>query len=199
MRWIIGVLIALALVAGVIAFWPRADSDASRVTGAVGSMTTTTTSTTPTSTPTTRPPQTTTSSDEGSHVVETVEEAEDILRELWFGWFEGIYNQDEDRIREVVATDGFLAAGLDAFGTLEFISPPTRTGMKFRKLEILIADEQCLAVWSTTAPAYLDIETSRSGVEVLRRTETGWRFMSAWKLKGDLWQGDCEAELQPLS
>ncbi|MGH8950519.1 MAG: hypothetical protein ACRDX9_03750, partial [Acidimicrobiia bacterium] len=96
-RRLIAGLIVVGLAVGIWALWPRGESDPTPTTLPIAVETTTTTQVT-----TTTSAATTTT--DGSHVVTTVEEAEAILRDLWFGWFEGIYNQDEDRIREVVGT-----------------------------------------------------------------------------------------------
>src|SRR3990172_2759115 len=95
-RRLVAGLIVVGLAIGVWALWPRGEPDPSPTTtvNAVASTTTTTTVAN----------LTTTSTTAESHVVTTVEEAEAVLRQLWLGWFEGIYNQDEERIREVVAT-----------------------------------------------------------------------------------------------
>jgi hypothetical protein len=195
MRRVIAALIVVGLTIAVILLWPSPTAEIPPDT--IAGATTTTTTTSPTTT--TVPDTTTTSAVEGSHVVETVEEAEEILRELWFGWFEGIYHQDEDRIREVVATQAFLDAGVNAFGNLPFTAEPSREGLDFEELEILLTSAECLAVWSVSTTSFLDTDEARSGVEVLRLFDGEWRFASAWRFRNDLWEGDCEAELSSLS
>jgi len=130
-----------------------------------------------------------------SHVVETVEEAEEILRELWFGWFEGIYNQDEDRIREVVATEEFLSAGIEAFDTLEFTSPPTPEAISFDDTELLEATAECIAIWTTGRVEFLGSNRENTGVDIVRRINNTWQILSTWLYKEDLWQADCESRL----
>jgi hypothetical protein len=192
MRIVIAAVIVVGLALGVFLLWPDGEPDDPPDTLATPSTTT------PTSeTPSTTDAGTTTSVD-GTQVVETVEEAEAILRELWFGWFEGIYNEDEDRIREVVATTAFLNAGVNAFAQLEFSSVPTADGLAFDELEILESSPDCLAVWSVTTPSFMSVAEPRSGVEVLRFADDGWKFASSWRFKEDLWEADCEAELLPL-
>jgi predicted RNase H-like HicB family nuclease len=102
------------------------------------------------------PDTTTTSAAEGSHVVETVEEAEEILRELWFGWFEGIYHQDEDRIREVVGNPEQIQNAVDQFGVMEFEHMPTLSGISLDETEILRSDSECLALWSEVEADFRD-------------------------------------------
>ena len=116
-RLVVG-LIVVGLAVGIWALWPREDSDPSPTTVPTAAETTTTTLVTTT---TTAAPSTSTT--EATHVVASVEEAEEILRALWFGWFEGIYNQDEDRIREVVGTQAMLDSARSQFGVMEFAAP----------------------------------------------------------------------------
>ena len=80
-------------------------------------------------------------------MVTSVEEAEEILRELWFGWFEGIYNQNEDRIREVVVLEETVETAKESFG-VEFLAAPRADDLAFGETEILRSDEECLAVWT---------------------------------------------------
>ncbi|MEX2250445.1 MAG: hypothetical protein WD895_00070, partial [Acidimicrobiia bacterium] len=90
-RRLIAGLVVVGLAIGVWALWPRGEPDPSPTTtvNAVGSSTTSIRVAS----------RTTGSTAAQTHVVTTVEEAEEILRALWFGWFEGIYNQDEERIK----------------------------------------------------------------------------------------------------
>ncbi|MGA7282898.1 MAG: hypothetical protein WBZ40_14105, partial [Acidimicrobiia bacterium] len=73
---------------------------------------------------------TTSNTSSDTHVVETVAEAESILRDIWFGWFEGIYNQDEERIKEVVGTQALLDAAREAFDTTAWQRPPSQAGVE---------------------------------------------------------------------
>jgi len=192
-RWITG-LIVVGLAVGVWVLWPRDDN--------VATTTTVAAPTTSTSNPTTTSDAITTSSGTvgDPKIIETVEEAEEILRELWFGWFEGIYNQDEDRIKEVVASQSQLDAAIAAFGVASFTSEPTPEGIVLSGIEILRSDAECLAVEST-----LDVSSFRgegsttSSVEVLRISDGRWKFAASWSHATDLWEQDCEAQLEPLS
>ena len=122
-RRLIAGLLVVGLAIGVWALWPREEPDPSPTTtvNAVDSTTTTSVA----------DPVTTTTLE--SHVVTTVEEAEVILRELWFGWFEGIYNQDEDRIRDVVGSPTALDNALAQFGVMEFALPRLTSGQSISR------------------------------------------------------------------
>ena len=188
-------LIVVGLAVGIWALWPQENSDPSSTTVPTAAETTTT-STAPPTTATTTLPTTSTTAD--SHVVATVEEAEEILRALWFGWFEGIYNQDEDRIREVVGTQAMLDAAQSQFGVMEFEREPRATDLDYSNSEILRADEECLVVWTSTEVAGFN-EASTTDVHVLRFGNEGWVLASLWQQKNDLWDMDCESRLEPFS
>jgi hypothetical protein len=188
-RTAVAVVIVLGLAAGVWWLLPS-DDPAPSTTLPVGAATTTT----GTSTSTTVDGSVSTSGSD--HVVTTVEEAEEILRALWFGWFEGIYNQDEDRIREVVATEEQVETAKEQFGVMEFTAAPTPEAIVFTETEILRSDEECLAVWSVThAEDLLGESATTSGVEVLRWRDDHWVMLSSWVYREDLWQSDCQSLL----
>ena len=186
-------MVGLAL--GIWILWP--DGDAASDTATTIATASATTTTMPAGTTSSRP-VTTTGGVPDSPVVETVEEAEQILRELWFGWFEGIYNQDEERIREVVATEGFLSSGIAAFESLEFENPPNREGIAFEEADLLMSTDQCFVIWSVSDSTFLTAGPDRVGVDVVRLVGADWRLFSSWTNKGDLWDADCESQLLPL-
>lgn len=187
-------LIVAGLAVGIWLVWPEGDAATPTSTTVSASATTTTTSAPEPSSPPAITPDAHTTTTGDAHVVETVEEAEAILRELWFGWFEGIYEQDEDRIREVVATEEQVQAAIAQFGKLEFLDRPTSEGMVISKSEILRADDRCLVVF-----AQLDFSTltgaRTEGVHVLRHHTGRWLFVSLWRDRGDLWEDDCAVQL----
>jgi hypothetical protein len=191
-RRLVAGLIVVGLAVGIWALWPRAGSDPTPTTLPVAAETTITT---PNTTTTSLASTTTT---EDTHVVTTVEEAEEILRSLWFGWFEGIYNQDENRIREVVGTEAALEDARSQFGVMEFEREPRIDDITLRDTEILTSDEECLAVWTTLTLSGFRMGES-TGVHVLRSRDGEWVSAGLWELKEDLWDQDCQAELEPLS
>lgn len=189
-------LIVVGLVVGIWSLWPRENSDPSSTTVPTAAETTTTTLAPPTTATTTLP---TTSTTADTHVVATVEEAEEILQALWFGWFEGIYNQDEDRIREVVGTQAMLEAAREAFEA-PFTARPSIEGVRLNQIDILRSDKSCLVVWMGVDVSAFRGEGSQSPmVAVVRRTDDTWKLASTWTHKDDLWDADCESDLQPVS
>jgi len=193
-RRLVAGLIVVGLAVGIWALWPRENSDPSPTTVPIAVETTTTTLLTTT---TSAPP--TTSTTEDTHIVATVEEAEEILRALWFGWFEGIYDQDEERIREVVGTQAMMDAAREAFGA-SFTARPSIEDVRLDQTEILRSDESCLAVWMGIDVSAFRGEGSQSQmVTVVRRADDMWKLASTWTHKDDLWDADCESVLQAVS
>ena len=186
-------LIVVGLAVGIWALWPRENSDPSPTTVPIAVETTTTTLLTTT---TSAPP--TTSTTEDTHIVATVEEAEEVLRALWFGWFEGIYNQDEDRIREVVGSQGALDNARAQFGAMEFQREPTPNDITTSDTEILRSDDECLVVWTNLGISGFSSGNS-TGVHLLRWTGEKWVSLSLWEFRNDLWEDDCRVDLVPLA
>jgi len=186
-RYAVAGIIVIGLAVGIWLLLPRDETSPTTTSPPSAAASTTT------STSTAEPTTTTTASEPDGHVVETVEEAEEILRELWFGWFEGIYNQDEDRIREVVASEEQVATAREQFGVMEFTSSPTEEALTFTGTEILRSDARCAAIWSGPQSSFRP--GSSSGVHVIRRVDERWVMVSYWLNRGDLWEQDCEVEL----
>jgi hypothetical protein len=189
-RRLVAGLIIVGLAVGIWALWPRENSDPSPTSVPIAIETTTTTL----QTTTTVPPSTSTTED--THIVATVEEAEEILRALWFGWFEGIYNQDEDQIREVVGTQAMLDAARSQFGVMEFEVAPTAEAIQFEQSEILHSSLDCLVTWSRSDATFLGPGNPREGVDVMRRTSGGWILIRTWTHREDLWGADCDVPLE---
>lgn len=191
MRGVIAALVVVGLAIGVFLLWPR--SEPNETDDTIAAATTTTSTSIAETTTTTDAPVTSTTADDGSHVVETVEEAEEILRGLWFGWFEGIYNQDEERIREVVVLEETVETARENFG-IEFDRQPQPEDISLTNSEILRSDEECLAVWTTLELSGFS-DGSSDGVEIVRWTGSGWKSLSTWTDPNDLWEADCESSL----
>ena len=118
-----------------------------------------------------------------------------LLEELYFGWFEAIYHNDEDRVREVIATAVYLDAFHEAAESMELPRAPTRSDVRITDLEILRDDQSCLVIFST-----LDLtdwrgpEATVEGVNVLLRHDGKFKLGTAWTNRSDLWHTDCMIE-----
>jgi hypothetical protein len=192
MRRVIAALVVVGLAIAVVLLWPRSDPEEPPIGEAT---TTSSTSTTEPSTTTSSTAGTTSTTNlQDDRTVETVEEAEEILRELWFGWFEGIYNQDAERIREVVGNPDQVDAAVEQFDVMEFDVPPTPEALRFNDTELLLTTERCLAVWSDVDATAL-IGEKNDGVHVFVNSEGNWLFISQWANREDLWEDDCQSQL----
>lgn len=185
-RLAVAVAVVIALAVGVWMLWPGEERGATTSEPLAASTTT--------SSPTTTEPAPTTTEDD--HIVDTVEEAEEILRDIWFAWFEGIYNQDEDRIRTVVITEEMIEAARTQFTTMSFDQPPMSSGVVFDELRVLRSDSDCLALWSDSHVSFIEADPHRAGVDILRWDDGRWRLLSSWRYEADLWNSDCEAPLR---
>lgn len=179
-RLAVAVAVVIALAVGVWMLWPDDERGATTTEPLAASTTT--------SSPTTTEPAPTTTEDD--HIVETVAEAEEILREIWFAWFEGIYNQDKDRIREVVVTEEQVEDAVQRFGESEFSRKPESSDISFSGTEILQSDKECVAVWTRVVLTGFR-EGSSEGVHILRRSRDKWLLHTLWRHRNDLWQTDC--------
>ncbi len=178
-RRLIAALIVVGLGAGVWFLWPRGGADGPTTTPPVAVATSTTLGV---ETTVTLPPSTITTSTEPA-VVESVEDAEVILRELWFGWFEGIYNQDEERIREVVASQSMVEAP-GRRSAPEFTGPPS-TGVC--ACEILRSSYRWWLHWQSGVMSSNFRAGNSSGVFVIRRRGSHWKLIHMGS-RGDLWE-----------
>lgn len=188
-------LVVVGLAVGVWVLWPRdTDTGTTSIPEAISS-----TSTSVVDSTSTTASETTTSTGDGVEVIETIADAEEVLRRLWFGWFEGIYNQDEERIKEVVASQSQLDAARAAFGAA-FTAPPSEGGIVLTETAILKSDKDCLVTYAAIdISAFRGSGASSSSVEVMRSVDGAWRFVSSWANPGDLWEQDCESQLEPVS
>lgn len=193
---LIAVLIVVGLGVGVWLLWPRDDSESSSTTSPVAAASSTTGS--PGTTTTAGPGEPTTTETDGSHVVETVEEAEAILRELLMARYEAIYLQDEDLLRIAVATDRAFQDGIAAFGQVAFTGDPSADSLTVDGSRILRSDPECLVVFAEIDPSAFIAGEASSGVVVMRNLAGLWKWMSLWQFEGDLWEADCDALLEPF-
>ena len=158
---------------------------------ATTTTTTTATTTTATTSTTTTLPDTTTTVDPQARL----REVEAILTDLYYRWFDAIYRNDEEAVREAVATINNLEDFRRAMSTMEFLKEPTAEGVVVTQVEILLDEPTCLVVFST-----LDVQAFRgegaitSGVDVLLPVKGSWKLGTTWERKTDLWQQDCLIE-----
>jgi hypothetical protein len=159
------------------------------------SSTTTTLSTEATTIATQSPPSTSAST-EPTTLTTTAEqrlaEVEELLGDLWFGWFDAIYRKDSDALWQVVATSQFHNDGKAAMNTMTFIAAPTREDVLVGNVSILLDRPDCLVVQQ-----YVDMSGFRGviGEDTVRvlwpDVQRGFRFATAWQFSNDRWLDDC--------
>lgn len=185
-RVAVAVAVVIALAAGVWILWPD-DESGSTTTQPVAATSTTDIR------PTTVPSTTTTT--DADHIVDTVEEAEEILRDFWMGWYGGFFNKDIELIRQVVATDEEAETAESRWDALTFTRAPELGDFEFTDTEILLSTSDCLAIWSEFSPPFLEPPGTTSGVQVFRKLEGEWKSLSYWRYRSDLWEEDCSVVL----
>ena len=179
-RWIV----AAAIVVGLAAlFAVLLREDPTPTTTTIGATASTTASTSPSTTAATTTSTTTAEQRQA--------EVEMILQELWFGWFDAIYNKDADALWEVVATTRFHDAGIAAMESLDFSEAPIESDITIEIESLLLDRADCLVVHHQASAEF--IEAVNSTVSVMWPDQQyGWRFASAWVLPGDMWLQDCD-------
>jgi hypothetical protein len=121
-------------------------------------------------------------------------EVEELLGDLWFGWFDAIYRKDPDALWRVVATTQRYDAAVGAMNSLTFLQAPTREGVIVRDLDLLLDREDCMvAFYEIDVSSFRGDEMVSTGVSVMWPDERyGWRFATSWLFANDLWQQDCD-------
>lgn len=189
----IGVMVALA-----IAIWAAlasGDSDPEPTTTTTTTTLATSTTTAPTTTTSTTTPPQTSVPDTTVNAEARREEVRLILEDLYFGWFDAIYHNDEEAVREVVATSNNIEDFHQAVESLTLPSPPIRAEIQVKDVEILRDDDRCLVTYSILDVSQWRGEGALSeGVNVLLPVEGEWRFGTAWTHRYDLWEADCSIE-----
>ncbi len=192
-RWIVAgaVITALTVAIGFVLL----DDDAVPGPGTVAAPTTqpaTTTSTVaPSTTPTTAQP-----SDVPSTMAtrDRVGEVEQILTDLFFGWYDAIYRADGDALWGVVATTAIHDAGVAAMDFANFIAEPSVEVIDVEVLEILLDRDDCLVVhYRLDVDALLGPGPIVESVQVLWPDTNGLhRVAGNWGSPNDLWIIDCD-------
>ena len=184
-------MVAAAIVVGLAAlFAVLLREDPTPTTTTIGATASTTTSTSPSTTAATTTSTTTAEQRQA--------EVEMILQELWFGWFDAIYNKDADALWEVVATTSYHDAGLSAMDELEFQTPPDPDGVAVEVIGTLLDRGDCLVVHETTTVRFLG--SSVSSVSVLWPDgRYGWRIANSWINPEDQWLSDCNDVLREVT
>src|SRR5690554_310862 len=148
----LGVIAALA-----VAIWAAVAQGGDETPSTTTTLPPSTTSAPPTtiSTTTVAPTSTTTTPTTPGETTATTVDAEAraeevrlILQDLYFRWFDAIYRNDEEAVREIAATQNNLEDFHRAVEQLRFPRAPTPDDIRVSDVEILRWDESCLVVYS---------------------------------------------------
>lgn len=143
----------------------------------------------PSTTVTTEPTSTTVDSEARN------EEVRLILQDLYYRWFDAIYRNDEDAVRQVIATGVYLNAFRDSVENMELPRAPQYDDIVIRDLELLRDTRRCLVTFATIdLTSWRGQDALTSGVNVLLPVNGGWRFATSWTNKSDLWEADCDIQ-----
>lgn len=120
-------------------------------------------------------------------------EVEELLKDLWFGWFDAIYRKDPDALWQVVATTRNHDAGVAAMETMGFIAAPARDGVQIAEFRVLLDRSDCLVVENSVDMTAFRGVVGGSTVSVLWPDDRyGFRFATSWQYANDLWLQDCD-------
>ena len=182
-------IIAVMLVALVFLLIDGGDDDP--VAEPSTSIVSTTTSTTKAPTTGTRNPATTTTSlDPDARMAEV----EQILTDLYVGWYGAVYDKDEGVLVDLVAIQLLYDAAVEAMSTSEFVARPSPETVGVEVMEILLDRSDCLVVYRDLdlSNTLVDAE-SNAAVQILWPSDTGrYRMARLWSSPSDLWQDDCD-------
>lgn len=198
---------AAVVVALAVTFWAalsRGDEPTPTTLASPSTVPPTSNTTTPTTTPV---PTTTTDTPATSTVAPNTtldedartEEVRLILEDLYFRWFDAIYHDDEEAVRQVVSTERGLDDFAQAVAQMELPREPRREDVRVDTVEVLRDDDDCLVVFHDLDLTEWRGPDSRSSlVDVLFPYESGWRFATSWQNRNDLWEADCDADRSQL-
>ncbi|MEX2280000.1 MAG: hypothetical protein WEA76_07930 [Acidimicrobiia bacterium] len=174
--------VALVIVAALAAFTLGALRPPEQVVVAMPVTTTTTT--------TTVLPTTTTTTTGG---VDREAEIEEILRDFYFGWFDGIYRQDVDTLDRVAGSTEVFESGVAAFGKPKYTAQPTREAVGVKVKNVLLDRPDCLVVSADIDfRSFIDIDRVMPAVDVFFRVGDRWGRAVSYQYEKEMWQFACD-------
>jgi hypothetical protein len=177
--------VALAIVAALAVLTLIALQPPERVVVAMPPPTTTTTASAPTAT--TAPPTTTTT------VLDRRAEIAEIVRDFYFGWFDGIYREDVDTLDRVAGTNSVYEQGVAAFGKVAFTAAPTRDAVGVDVKTVLLDRPDCLVVSADIDfRSFVATDEVMPAVDVFFRVGEGWGRAVSYRYEQELWMVACD-------
>lgn len=126
-------------------------------------------------------------------VVDRVAEVSEIVGDLYFAWFDGVYRQDMETIETIAGVDAILEWADKAFGSLAFTGEPRRDAITVEVKNILLDRPDCLVVSADVDyRSFFATDEVHSTVDVYFRVGDGWGFAVKYKYERELWQVDCD-------
>jgi hypothetical protein len=187
-RWVTGVGVVAALAGALIFLSLQRGGDPVASTTSLSTSVVVSTTDEMEVTTTAEPALTTTTSEAQRRA-----EVEELLRDLWFGWFDAIYRKDPDALWQVVATTRFHDSGVAAMETLGFTSEPQADSFHIRSTDVLLDRSDCIVVYYELDASDLVGQPAAPFVSVLwPDPRYGFRFATDWQYINDLWLQDCD-------
>lgn len=175
--------VALIIVAALAAFTLLAMRPPEQV---VVAMPVTTTTTMVVTTTTVQATTTTT-------VVDREAEIEEILRDFYFGWFDGIYREDVDTLDRIAGSEDVFEQGVAAFGKPKFTTAPTRDAVGVEVKNVLLDRPDCLVVSADIDfRSFIDIDRVMPAVDVFFRVGDGWGRAISYEYEKEMWLVACD-------
>lgn len=126
-------------------------------------------------------------------VLDREAEVEEIVRDLYFRWFDGVYREDMATIDAIAGTTQVLGWAEQAFGKLAFLSEPKHDEILVDVKNILLDRPDCLVVSADVDyRTFFGVDEPHSTVDVYFRVGDGWGFAVKYKYEREMWQVDCD-------
>lgn len=120
-------------------------------------------------------------------------EIEEILRDFYYGWFDGLYRHDVDTIDRIAGSDAVLEQGIRGFGRLEFTEVPTRDAVGVDVKNVLLDRADCLVVSADIDfRSFVATDEVMAAVDVYFRVGDGWGRAISYKYEQELWLVACD-------
>ena len=120
-------------------------------------------------------------------------EVEEILRDFYYGWFDGLYRHDIDTIDRIAGSQAVLEQGIRGFGRLEFTAVPSRDAIGVDVKNVLLDRADCLVVSADIDfRSFVATEEVMAAVDVFFRVGDGWGRAISYKYEQELWLVACD-------
>ncbi|HVR32059.1 MAG TPA: hypothetical protein VMS74_05045 [Acidimicrobiia bacterium] len=120
-------------------------------------------------------------------------EIEEILRDFYYGWFDGLYRHDVDTIDRIAGSQAVLEQGIGGFDRLEFTAVPTRDAIGVDVKNVLLDRADCLVVSADIDfRSFVATDEVMAAVDVFFRVGDGWGRAISYEYEQELWLVACD-------